>query len=303
MMKKIYVLSILVLSIIVIGVNVHANSAPPINVGVTILNLDDVYEIDLLIPINRELIEADFNTAQERISSFENDSYGRYYQENYPSYLIQFQDKEGYVSNTLYGDSDHFWRNNNDFGLYMRVPRVFKIVLINNNEQLIISETIDMQAYDERFTWDLEGITFGENIIYDVGIFDGLNENPFRESRPYQELVIRIIITIIIECIVFYLLGYRLKQTYLFYGILNVITQTLLTLGLLYGTYLGNGMFGNFLLLIVGEIIVFGSEMGINGLVIKEKYTAHIVFSTFIANLASLIFGTIITLQLYRILL
>jgi hypothetical protein len=82
-----------------------------------------------------------------------------------------------------------------------------------------------------------------------------------------------------------------------------VTTQTLLTLGLLYGTFLGSGMFGNFLLLIVGEIIVFGSEMGINGLVIKEKYTAHIVFSTFLANLASLILGTIITLQLYRILL
>lgn len=302
-MKKIYMLMLLALSISVIDVNLHANSAPPINVGVTILNLDDEYEIDLLIPFESMLSESDILMAQERISSFENDSYGRYYQENYPTYLIEFQEKDGYVSNTLYGDSDHFWRNNNDFGLYMRVPRVFKIVLIKNNEQLIISETINMQAYDERFTWDLEEITFGENIIYDVGIFDGLNENPFRESRPYQELVIRIIISIIIEFIVFYLLGYRLKQSYLFYGILNVITQTLLTLGLLYGTFLGNGMFGNFLLLIVGEIIVFGSEMGINGLVIKEKYTAHIVFSTFIANLASLIFGTIITLQLYRILL
>lgn len=302
-MKKISILTILALSLQVIEINVYANSAPPMNVGVTILNLNEDYEIDLLIPFNRELTELDFITAQERIIGFENDNYGRYYQENYPSSLIEFQDKDGYVSNTLYGDSDYFWRSNNDFGLYMRVPRVFKIVLIKNNEQLIISETIDMQAYDERFTWDLEGITFGENIIYDLGIFVGLNENPFRESRPYQELVIRIIITIIIECIVFYLLGYRFKQTYLFYGILNVVTQTLLTLGLLYGTYLGNGMFGNFLLLIVGEIIVFGSEMGINGLVIKEKYTAHIFFSTFIANLASLIFGTIITLQLYRILL
>ena len=294
---------ILALSMQVIDISVYANSAPPMNVGVTILNLDDSYEIDLLIPFNRELTESDFNTAQERILSFENDSYGRYYQENYPSYLIQFQDKDGYVSNTLYGDSDYFWRNNNDFGLQMRIPRIFKIVLIKNNEQLIISETIEMQAYDERFTWNLEGITFGEDIMYDVGIFDGLNENPFRESRPYQELAVRIVITIIIEFIVFYLLGYRLKQTYLFYGILNVTTQTLLTLGLLYGTFLGSGMFGNFLLLIVGEIIVFGSEMGINGLVIKEKYTAHIVFSTFLANLASLILGTIITLQLYRILL
>lgn len=294
---------IFLLSMNIINFNVYANSAPPMNVGVTILNLNEDYEIDLLIPFNREFVESDFNTAQERISSFENDSYGRYYQENYPSYLIQFQDKDSYVSNTLYGDSDYFWRNNNDFGLYMRVPRVFKIVLIKNNEKLIISETIDMQAYDERFTWDLEGTTFSDDIIYDAGFFDGLNESPFREFRPYQELVIRIIITIIIEFIVFYLLGYRLKQTYLFYGFLNVITQTLLTLGLLYGTFLGNGIFGNFLLLIVGEIIVFGSEMGINGLVIKEKYTAHIVFSTFIANLASLIFGTIITLQLYRILL
>jgi hypothetical protein len=66
----------------------------------------------------------------------------------------------------------------------------------------------------------------------------------------------------------------------------------------LYGSFLGFGIFYGFVLLLIGEVLVFGSEMGINGLIIKEKYTSHIVFSTFLANLASLIIGTIIAIQL-----
>lgn len=302
-MKKSIIFILILILINVFHIQVDANSAPPENVRVNILNIDQPYELDFLIPFTRALNEEDLIKAQFIISDLEdNDYFGRYYQSTFPSFLIDFQDKDGYVSHTLYGDSDYFYRNEHQFGLYMNVPRVFKIVLIHN-EQLIISETIVMQAYDESFTWDLEGITFSETGQYNVGQFEGLNENPFYEVRPYQELIIRIIVTIIIELLVFYFLGYRLKQTYIKFGILNIITQTLLTLGLIYGTFIGNGMFGNFLLLVLGEILVFGFEMGVNGLTIKEKYTAHVVFSTFLANLASLIFGTMIALQLYSILL
>lgn len=129
-----------------------------------------------------------------------------------------------------------------------------------------------------------------------------MNVNPFGDIRQYQELVIRIVITIILEFLIFYMMGYRLKQTYLKFGMVNIVSQTLLTLGLIYGTFIGNGMFGYIIWLIIGELIVFSFEMGLNGLIIREKYTAYIVFSTFLANLASLIFGTIITLELYKIL-
>jgi hypothetical protein len=219
----------------------------------------------------------------------------------YPSFLVDFHDKDGYVSNTLYGKSDYFYRNENQFRLYMNVTRVFKIDLIHQ-EQLIISKTIEMQAYDERFIWDLEGVEFSNDISYDAGVFEGLNDNPFFEMRPYQELLIRVIVTLIIELFIFYLLGYRHQRTFIFYGILNIITQILLTFGILYGSFLGFGIFYGIVLLLIGEVLVFGSEMGINGLIIKEKYTSHIVFSTFLANLASLIIGTIIAIQLNALL-
>ena len=300
-MKKIIIITIFISLLIFPWIETDANSGPPVNVSVSILNVNDDYDIDLFIPYDHTLTESDILEAQNRATTLS--EYDDYYQETYPSTLVSFQDKDGFVSNTLYGESSYFFRYEHEFYLYMSIPRIFKIVLIKNNEFIMISEVIVMEAYDEHFNWDLEGIAFSSDIQYDVGSFQGLNENPFYDRRPYQELVIRIIITIMIELTIFYVMGYRLKQTFIFYGVLNVITQTLLTLGLLYGTYLGNGLFGNFLLLILGEIIVFGVEMGANGLVIKEKYTAHIVFSTFLSNLASLIFGTVITIQLYRILL
>lgn len=137
-------------------IQVEANSAPPINISITISNIDDHYDIDLLIPFERSLNELDISEAQTVIKTFEDDSYGRYYQSNFPTYLIDFQDQDGFVSNTLYGDSDHFYRNLNDIGLYTNLPRYFKIVLINSDNQLLISEVVMMEAYDQSFIWDLK---------------------------------------------------------------------------------------------------------------------------------------------------
>jgi hypothetical protein len=301
-MKKLMLCMIIFMLSIGVSIQVMANSGPPQNISLEILNFTKHFEIDFLIPFDRPLNEADIQTAQDQISFFDNNDFGIYYQDDYPSFLINFQDKDGYVSNTLYGASDYFYRFENEMALYMNLPRQFKIVLINSDNQLIISDVVEMEAYDQAFIWDLKGVTFEETIQYNVGIFEGLNINPFGEVRKYQELVIRIMITILIEFSVFYLLGYRLKQTFIKYGILNILSQTLLTLGLIYGIFIGNGAFANVVWLLLGELLVFGFEMGINGLMIKEKYTSHIVFSTFLANLASLILGTIISLELYRLL-
>ena len=301
-MKKIIISLIILMLSIGISIEVKANSGPPQNISLEILNFTRHFEVDFLIPYDRPLNEADIQSAQDKVLTFENNDFDIYYTDDYPSFLIDFQDKDGYVSNTLYGASDYFYRFENEMALYMNLPRQFKIVLINSDNQLVISDVVEMEAYDQAFTWDLKGVTFEETIQYDVGVFEGLNINPFGEIRKYQELVIRIMITIIIEFAVFYLLGYRLKQTYIKYGVLNILSQTLLTLGLIYGIFIGNNAFANIVWLFLGEIFVFGFEMGVNGLMIKEKYTSHIVFSTFLANLASLILGTIISLELYRLL-
>ena len=301
-MKKLMICMIILMLPIGINIRVMANSGPPQNISLEILNFTKHFEIDFLIPFDRPLNEDDIEAAQDKVLAFENNDFDIYYQDDYPLFLIDFQDKDGYVSNTLYGASDYFYRFENEIGLYMNLPRQFKIILINSDNQLIISDIVEMEAYDQAFIWDLMGITFEETIQYDVGIFEGLNINPFGELRKYQELVIRIMITIIIEFAVLYLLGYRLKHTFIKYGVLNTVSQTLLTLGLIYGIFIGNGAFANVVWLFIGELFVFGFEMGVNGLVIKEKYTSHIVFSTFLANLASLILGTVISLELYRLL-
>ncbi len=68
-MKK--MLNFIFIFIVINGfyIQVDANSGPPENVSVTILNIDENYELDIFIPLDRTLNEADYIEAQTRISN------------------------------------------------------------------------------------------------------------------------------------------------------------------------------------------------------------------------------------------
>jgi hypothetical protein len=115
--------------------------------------------------------------------------------------------------------------------------------------------------------------------------------------RSVSLLSLQIILTLIIEGIVFFLFGFRKKRSWLVFLILNLLTQSILFTLLALGQGVppnGYIIFG----LIFGEILVFVIEMVGFQVFIKESSRVRTGVYVLVANLASLIAGGFIIMAL-----
>jgi hypothetical protein len=107
-------------------------------------------------------------------------------------------------------------------------------------------------------------------------------------TRTLSLLSFRIILTLLIEGIVFFLFGYRSKKSWLIWVIVNLITQGALNIWL-------NGIatpLNNYLIfsLVLGEIAVFVVEMAAFLILIKERRVITSLY-VIVANVLSLFAG------------
>jgi hypothetical protein len=114
-------------------------------------------------------------------------------------------------------------------------------------------------------------------------------------SRSFNLTSLRIILTLIIEALVFYLFGYRGKRSWLIFLIVNLVTQGALNIWLGFSTTPLQSYI--ILSLIIGEILVFIVEMVVFLIFMKEKRSL-VSFYVFIANVASLFAGGFLITQL-----
>ncbi|AET67775.1 hypothetical protein Desor_2171 [Desulfosporosinus orientis DSM 765] len=136
--------------------------------------------------------------------------------------------------------------------------------------------TIDtpLQHYNNVFTLDLaqEKLTPGKY--------------PFRQAILVS---IRLLLTLIIEGVVFWLFGFRQRRSWLVFLAINLVTQGALNL------WLNNGgsLLPSYLLiaLIIGEFFVFVAELIAFPYFIKEHKKSRILIYVIAANLLSLIAG------------
>ncbi|MFC1930443.1 hypothetical protein ACFLWE_00935 [Chloroflexota bacterium] len=131
-----------------------------------------------------------------------------------------------------------------------------------------------LESYNNIFTLDLERqtLTPGESL-----------------SRSISLTSIRVILTLIIEGIVFFLFGYRKKKSWLIFLILNLVTQGYLNIWLDNTTTPLESYI--VLTLIVGEILVFIVEMLALLIFVREHGRLRIASYVITANLLSLIAG------------
>ena len=95
------------------------------------------------------------------------------------------------------------------------------------------------------------------------------------------------VLTLVLEGIVFFLAGYRQKRSWLIFLIVNLVTQ-----GLLHAAIQGPFQFyTHFIRLIFGEILIFIVELCVFCGAIKEKCWQLSAFTAFAANLLSLFAG------------
>jgi len=292
------------------SIGAEANSGPPSNLRLTIENVDFDYYLEVLVYQENPLSAEQIEEAENIRNSYNEDDYwsGDYrYSNDIPEMLTTFRDKDGYVSYTLFFshwdlfvESGKDNQNNIQYTIWVDPPRQFKLMLIGENNQIIISEVIQMGEYDYRVTWDLEGVSLDNTIQYNIGTVTGLTKHPFLRISTYIDFFFRMFVTLAIELGILYLFGFRKNQSYLIAFVVNVISQSVLTVGTLFSFYLSrNNMFSVILYYIAGEVFIFSSEMIIYGVLLKEKPVYIRVIYGFVANLVSMIIGLIATLLIF----
>jgi len=156
----------------------------------------------------------------------------------------------------------------------MQVDSKYMFKVITNDESFEIKIDSPLKNYNNIFTLDLlkQELTPG---VY-----------PFRSVLLVS---IRVILTLLLEGIIFWLFRFRGRKSWVTFLAINLVTQGALNIwlnssGSLMPSYLILG-------LIFGEIFVFTAEMIAFPIFIKEHKKGRILIYAFIANVISLIAG------------
>lgn len=114
--------------------------------------------------------------------------------------------------------------------------------------------------------------------------------------RSFLLIAIRVVLTLLIEGIIFWLFKYRQKRSWIIFLAVNLLTQAILNIMLNSESSLMNSYL--ILLLFFGEILVFLTEIILLPNLIREHRKLRIVLYVILSNFVSLIFGSYIIIAL-----
>lgn len=149
--------------------------------------------------------------------------------------------------------------------------------------------TFKVTTGGESFEVTLDKPIEGYNNIY---TFDVLNKTLTPGKYPFRSVLlvgIRLILTLLIEGLIFWLFRYRQKRSWLIFLAINLVTQGLLNIWLNNEATTSSGYL--IIVLIIGEFFVFIAEMIAFPALITEHRKSRSLLYAFIANLVSLIAG------------
>jgi hypothetical protein len=151
-------------------------------------------------------------------------------------------------------------------------------LLVTTNDGSFEIALPQLQQYNNAFTLDLVKRTLTRGTSW---------------LRPYEFASITIILTLLIEGVIFFLFGYRKRNSWIVFLATNILTQGFLYVWLNTQFYpLVNSYFFPVLFsLIVGEFLVFISEITVFLILVRERRRLVTFSYVVAANFASLIAG------------
>jgi hypothetical protein len=290
-MKKLLFLLFFILTTTGLIISVKADMGPKPKTTIEIIGLDQPYVFDLLYKSNKEINVLSETEVLERIENY-------YYLDYFPEELNGYVDDEGFHSYTLYRGIPNyisFEEPNKFIAGYFSPPDVFKIALVLESGEIIVSEVVNKTLFDANFTFDLSDFSI-ENAtptfingktVYQL---DDTVTELIPVGRSILQFVLTALATIFIEVFILFVFRYKLFDSYKLVVIVNLITQTLLYASMVIG-YLGASLFGYLGVLIIGEIIVFTLEIIGYFKFLKEKPRSMAIMYAITANIASLVVG------------
>lgn len=286
------VLTILIVSIAMLSVvTVSADFGPKPIAYVEIKGVEEPYYFDLIVYQNYDVQVLTDTEVESQID-------GYYYRDDYPSILNGYQDDDGFAAYSLYTDMPHTIRltnNSNIFQIgYFRPPTEFKIVIVTESNNILVSEVVHRTFFYAFFVFDLTNDTVIEtelnsNDVAYIGVGNTSQSFPIWNILFY--VLLGLVITLFIEVGLLYLIRYRDKNTFKIVIITNIVTQVLLNVFLWIGFYVWYGIFGYIFILIIGEIIVFVVEIIIYNKFFKERQSFKPVPYAILANFLSFLAG------------
>jgi len=293
-MKKLLFLLFFILTTFGLVISVKADMGPKPKTTIEIVGFDQPYTFDLLYKSNKEINVLSETQVLEQIENY-------YYLEEFPEELNGYIDDEGYHSYTLYRGIPNyisFEEPNKFIAGYFSPPDVFKIALVLETGELIVSEVVNKTLFDAYFVFDLSNFsieTATPTIINGITIYE--LDNSVTEIIPVGKSILQFVLTalatILIEVFILFIFRYKLLVSYKLIVIVNLITQTLLYASMVVG-YLGASLFGYLGVLIIGEIIVFAVEIISYIKLLKEKTKSLAVSYAILANIISLVIGLVL---------
>ncbi len=194
-----------------------------------------------------------------------------------------------------YKDADEFyflqewWKcsENQELKWIYRPPSTYKILLyFPGRDEFYVSPIYTQYAFDSYYTVDLSKLA--ENPVL-------IAEKSYDYTWEIISLVVRIILTILLELAIALLFGYREKRQILFLAAVNVITQVILNIWLNYVNYTSGSMRFGFAY-IFGELFVLIFEAIIYCCLIgrfskkSERHTKAVCYAI-VANVVSFFVG------------
>lgn len=125
------------------------------------------------------------------------------------------------------------------------------------------------------------------NVLLTLDLDGEVLKNGAYTGRYALIVAIRVIFTLLMEGVIFFLFGYRQKRSWVCFLIINLITQAGVNIAL-YGANYDSYVVLGFILV---EVIVFIAEMTAFPLALREDEKGRAVLYAFIANAVSLIGG------------
>ena len=218
-----------------------------------------------------------------------NASYAHYQEgdDGYEIFLkfVEYQDADGFYFLQYFQDCTQ----TQQFQWTYYPPQAFKVLLYfpDTDEFLVSGQIYERYAFDSYFTADVSGVE-GLSVLADAGI---VLEKSYQYGWEVLSLLVRILLTILIELAVALLFGFREKKQFLFLVYVNTATQVLLNVLLNIINYQA-GWMAFFAFYVLLELFVFAVEAVLYSVYMKKFGKKPVpgwkpVLYAFVANAAS----------------
>lgn len=197
--------------------------------------------------------------------------------------FVEYKDEDGFYF------LQEWWKcsENQELKWIYRPPSTYKILLyFPKRDEFYVSPIYTQYAFDSYYTVDLSKLA--ENPVLNA-------KKSYDYTWEIISLVVRIILTILLELAIALLFGYREKRQILFLAAVNVITQVILNIWLNYVNYTSGSMLFGFAY-ILGELLVLILEAIIYCCLIgrfskKSERRVKVVCYAIVANVVSFFVG------------